>query len=295
MRRWWTAVAVGAGAAVALAGCGTPAGVDGNLVDDWRAMAAPTQFAPVAGACHTTVQDIGYLSGYNPVDCGTTHRVETLHVGTLTGAPAERSTRPAAGSAGVRAARAECDREVNKAVGGEWRAGRLSLAVVFPSTKGWDGGARWFRCDLSEVESVDDPSVVARSGSLKGALTDKAPLAHRCFNPKIVKNDVKEMSPTPCTSKHRAEFVGVFRGPDVPFEQIDANRLRIHKGCQALTASYVKVPNNSDMQYRAGTIFYHPFRTDWRDGNRGVQCFLWVDRNLTRSLKGAGAKGLPVQ
>ncbi|MGW1061250.1 septum formation family protein [Micromonospora sp. NBC_01412] len=295
MRRWWTAVAVGAGAAVALTGCGTPAGVDGDLADDWRAMAAPTQFVPAAGTCHTAFSDVGYLSGYNPVDCGTTHRVETIHVGTLTGPAAELSAPPPAGSAGIKTIRAECDREVNKAVGADWRGGRLFLSTVFPSRQAWEGGARWFRCDLNEVESVDDSSVVPRSGSLKGALTGSSTLVYRCFNPKLVKDDIKSMAPTPCTSKHRSEFVGVYRAPDVAYNQLDKNRLRIHRGCRSLIASYAKVPDNSDLQYRAGTIFYHPSEEEWKDGGRGVQCFLWVDRNLTRSVKGAGAKLLPVQ
>ncbi|WP_320067932.1 septum formation family protein [Micromonospora sp. RTGN7] len=293
MRRWWAVVAVGA--AVALTGCGTPAGIDGDLADDWRAMAAPTQFVPAAGVCHSAFSDVGYLTGYQPVDCGTTHRVETVHVGTLTGAPAERSAPPAVGSAGRKAARTECDRKVDRAVGANWRAGRLAVTTVFPSQQAWEGGARWFRCDLNEVESLDDLTVVPRSGSLKGALTASSTLAHRCFNPKTVKDDVKEMAPTPCTSRHRAEFVGIYRAPDVPFDQIDKNRLRIHKGCQALIASYAKLPNNGDMQYRAGTIFYHPFEEEWKNGNRGVQCFLWVERVLTRSMKGAGARALPIQ
>ncbi|MEU8052609.1 septum formation family protein [Micromonospora haikouensis] len=295
MRRWWTAVAVSAGAALALAGCGTPAGLDGDLADDWRTMAAPTQFVPAAGTCHTVFADVGYLSGYNPVDCATSHRVETLHVGTLTGAAAELSAPPAAGSAGMKAVRAECDREVNKALGADWRAGRLFLSPVFPSRHAWSGGARWFRCDVSEVESVDDPSAVPRTGSLAGALKGASALAHRCFNPKIKKDDVQEMTPVACTRKHRVEFVGVYQAPDISFAQVDKNRMRIHKGCRTLIASYAKVPNNGDLEYRAGTIFYHPFEQEWKDGNRGVQCFLWVDRDLTRSVKGVGTRGLPVQ
>ncbi|MFG1953232.1 septum formation family protein [Micromonospora sp. NPDC048830] len=294
MRRWWTAVAVGATVA-ALAGCGAPGGVDGDLVDDWKGMAAPAPFVPAVGTCHPAVQEVGYLSAYNPVDCGTSHRVETIHVGTVTGAAADRSTPPAAGSAGIKAVRAECDREVNKAVGADWRSGRLFLSTVFPSRQAWKGGARWFRCDLNEVESVDDSSVVPRTASLKGALSGNSPLAHRCFQPKIKNSTVDEMTAVPCTRKHRAEFVGVYQAPDVAFNQIDNNRLRIHRGCRSLIASYVKVPNNGDLEYRAGTIFYHAFEAAWTDGNRGVQCFLWVDRDLTRSLKGAGTKGLPIR
>ncbi|MEU4371078.1 septum formation family protein [Micromonospora chersina] len=295
MRRWWAAVAVGVTAALALGGCGAPAGVDRDLADDWPAFGAPTAFVPESGACHRTIQDVGYLSGYNPVDCATTHRAETLHVGTLTGADAERGAPPRAGSAGARTAHAECTRQVNKAVGADWRAGRLRLSVVFPSALAWTGGARWFRCDLSEVAGLDDGSVTARSGSLRNALKAGSPLALGCFDPKLKKNDVEEMRPVACTAKHHAEFVGVYRFPDISYAEFQRTSLRAHKGCRGLIAKYVKVPNNGDMVYRAGTIIYHPFEEEWNDGDRGVQCFLWVsDRTLTRSLKGGGSKALPV-
>jgi hypothetical protein len=293
MRRRWTAAAAGAGLALALAGCGAPAGLDGDLTDDWRPMDAPAQFVPAAGTCHTAFQDVGYLSGYNPVDCDASHRVETVHVGTMTGDPAEADEPPRSGSAGMRAAHAECDREVAKAVGADWRTGRLSLTVLFPSRQAWGGGARWFRCDLSEVESLDDPSAVPRTGSLKKALTGDSALLHRCFDPDVDEDDVEEMTPVACTKKHRVEFVGVYPAPDLSFDAIDRNEARIHKGCRALVAAYAGVPNDGDLEYRAGTIFYHAYEQEWDNGNRGVQCFLWVDRDLTRSMKGVGTKGLP--
>lgn len=296
MRRWLAAVAMGAVTALAVAGCGAPAGIDRDLVDDWPVPGVPKVFVPTVGTCHRHFQDVGFLSGYNPVDCGQTHRVETVHVGTLTGTNADRSTAPPAGSAGMRAARAECDRKVNRALGADWRSGRLDLGVVFPSPSAWTGGARWFRCDLSETESLDDSSIIPRTGSLKGALAGAADLAHRCFNPKLVKDDIEEMVAVPCAAKHHAEFVGVYQAPDTSYASFDKSGNQLHKRCLALIAKYAKVPNNSDLQYRVGTIFYQPYEQSWKDGNRGVQCFLWIsDRNLTRSVKGAGPKGLPVQ
>lgn len=101
MRRWWTAAVTGALVALALTGC-APAGLDTDLTDDWPALAAAEAFVPEAGVCHLAVQDVGYLSAYNPVDCGESHRAETLYVGTLSGAAAERGTPPPAGSAGMR-------------------------------------------------------------------------------------------------------------------------------------------------------------------------------------------------
>ncbi|MEV1330974.1 septum formation family protein [Micromonospora costi] len=295
MRRWWTAVAVGAATVLGLTGC-APAGLDTELTDDWPAFAAAEAFVPDAGVCHAALQDVGYLSAYNPVDCGQSHRAETVHVGTLSGAAAQRSTPPPSGSAGMRAARAECDRAVDKAVGADWRSGRLGVGVVFPSPAAWTGGARWFRCDVSELQSLDDPAVQLRTGSVRGALTGDSELAHRCFEPKLVKDDIEEMVPASCTARHHAEFVGVYQAPDVTYAQFTDSTLATHKACRTLIAKYTKVPDNSDLQYRAGTIFYHPFEQEWKDGNRGVQCFLWVsDRALTRSLKGAGTKALPVR
>lgn len=296
MRRWWTATAVGVVAALALAGCGAPAGVDRDLADDWPALPAAETFVPEAGACHATVQDVGYLSGYNPIDCAAGHRAETLHVGTLTGPAADRSTPPRTGSTGARTARAECDRRVNTAVGADWRGGRLLLSVVFPSARAWTGGARWFRCDISEVASLDDGGIILHSGSLRDALKPGSALAFGCFNPKLVKDDIEEMRPVACTAKHHAEFAGVYQFPEVSYAQFQKSSVRAHKACRSLIAKYAKVPDNRDLQYRVGTIIYHPLEEEWKNGNRGVQCFLWLsERTLTRSVKGAGGKALPIR
>ncbi|MFC5926722.1 septum formation family protein [Micromonospora vulcania] len=295
MRRWLAAVAAGATVALTLGGCGAPGGVDRNLTDDWPAPVAAQQFVPAAEVCHHTTQQVGYLTGYNPVACTESHRVETLFVGTLSGAGTERSTPPPAGSAGMRAAQAGCDKEVSKAVGADWRSGRLGLTVVLPSPLAWAGGARWYRCDVTELASIDDTSVGLRSGSLRGALTGPAQLAYRCFNPKLVKDDIDEMVPASCTSKHHAEFVGVWQAPDISYDEFNRATKRTHRACQTVIARYAKVPDDSQLDFRAGTIYYQPYEQEWKNGNRGVQCFLWIsDRNLTRSMKSAGTKGLPV-
>ncbi|WP_433120169.1 septum formation family protein [Micromonospora sp. CA-246542] len=295
MRRWLTAIAGGAAVALALAGCGTPTGVDRNLTDDWPAPVAAKQFVPAAGVCHHSFQQVGFLSGYNPMECSEAHRVETIHVGTLTGPAAERGTTPPAGSEGMRAAQAGCEKEVTKAVGGDWRSGRLGLTVVLPSSPAWAGGARWYRCDVTEIASIDDTAVDLRTGSLRGALAGAAPLAYRCFNPKLVKDDIEAMVPVSCTAKHHAEFVGIWRAPDISYAEFNRTTKRTHRACQSVTAKYAKVPDDSKLDFRAGTIYYQPYEQEWKNGNRGVQCFLWIsDRNLTRSMRNAGDKGLPI-
>ncbi|SCF48058.1 Septum formation [Micromonospora matsumotoense] len=296
MRRCGTAVATVAAAALALAGCVTPAGVDRDLTDEWPALAVPQVFVPTEGVCHTGVQDVGYLSGGNPVDCAGTHHTETMHVGILTGAPAGLTAPPATGSPAVRAVRAECDREVRREIGADWRAGRLGLTVVLPSAQGWTGGARWFRCDLGEISSIDEPGIRPRTGSLRGALADDTGLGLGCFNPKVTRDDVRAMKAVSCTAPHHAEFVGVWQAPDVSYAEFRRTADRTHRGCLGLIARHTGVPDNGDLKLRAGSIYYHPVEREWRSGNHGVQCFLWLsDRTLTRTLKNAGPHSLPLR
>lgn len=296
MRRWLRAGALAGVASLALAGCGVPAGTDGDLADDWPALAQPVVFQPADGTCHLDVTEVGHLTSYHPLDCGKPHRAETVHVGTLTGEHAERGTPPPVGSPARRAAFAECEKAANRALGADWRSGRTKVFTVFPSTPGWQGGARWFRCDVAEVSSVEDPIVKDRIGSLKGALTGDSPIALRCFDAKLVGDDIDEMAPVSCTSRHDAEFVGVYRDTSASHAAMAADNDRIHRRCLSLVASYARIPDDGDLRYRSGTIYFHPDEQEWRDGNRAVRCFLWIsDGTLTRSAKGGGTKTLPIR
>lgn len=56
------------------------------------------------------------------------------------------------------------------------------------------------------------------------------------------------------------------------------------------------MPNDGDLKFRAGSIYYGPAERDWRNGNHTVQCFLWLtDRTLTRSLRNTGPRSLPLR
>ncbi len=293
MRRWLTGIALGTVVTLALAGCTTPAGIDGDLSDDWAPMAAAEVFTPDPGTCHTQVLDVGYVGAYDPVACDQPHRVETLHVGALTSD--DGATPPAVGSAPMRTAFTECNRQVRTALGADWRSARVWLSVVFPSPAAWGGGARWFRCDVTELRGLDNPDPVLRKTSMAGALSGTSPLQHGCFNAKTSGDKVTEMVAVKCTARHRAEFVGVWTAPKGSYKAFLDNADRAHRACRSLIAKFAKLPDDNNVQYRAGTIFYHPAEDDWRNGNRGVQCFLWSsERVLTRSMKGAGSRALPI-
>jgi hypothetical protein len=296
MRRWLTALALVGTATLVLSGCSRPAGVDGNLTDDWAAVGQPKVFVPKAATCHPRFQETGYLNAYQPVDCGQRHQTETAYVGSFRGADAEQAAPPAAGSAAMRAADRDCDKRVSDFVGANWRAGRLAMIIVPPSKPGWTGGAHWYRCDLVEIDGLDNAEFVDRTGSLKGALTGGSPLAHGCFTPKVSNEEVQAMQAVACTKPHRSEFVGIYTAPDVGYDIFEKDADRIHRGCYSAIARFTKVPNDGNIDGRVGSIYYYPSESEWKAGNRGVQCFLWMeDRNLTRSLKGTGTKGLPLR
>ncbi|GAB3140864.1 hypothetical protein GCM10027290_12430 [Micromonospora sonneratiae] len=294
MRRWLTTIALGGVTALALTACGNPAGVDGDLTNNWAALGEAKIFVPAADTCHAEEGD-GSLRSYKPIDCGQSHKTETLYIGTFTGSATSRESPPSNDSDEMRTARQECHTKVTEAVGGDWRGARLSLSVVLPSEQAWTGGARWFRCDISEVESLDDDDVVARTSSVKGALSSTSELAHTCFTPKLAGSALDSMTPVACTAKHRSEFVGIYTAPDGTFDAMKANSTQTHRQCLSVVASYAKVPNDGDLKYRAGTIYYYPSRSDWEAGERGIKCFVWVSsRDLTGSVKDAGTKGLPI-
>ncbi|MFC4146913.1 septum formation family protein [Micromonospora mangrovi] len=298
MRRWRGA----AGAAlitVVLAGCGTPAGTDGDLTDDWRPVGRATQFSPKVGDCQLSADPSSYLTGYQPVECAKTHLVETFHLGTFTGALAARPTPPPLGSAAIRPAFAECDATATAFVGGDWRGARLALQVVPPSPAGWTGGSRWFRCDLFELAAVEggtrisrpDDYPVERRGTLRDALKGPSPLAYGC----LTEDESGDFAQTTCDKGHEYEYVGAWTVPDGRFADADRHEESIHAGCRTLVARYAKVPVDGKLRYRAGTSFLLPAEEAWNRGDRGVRCFFWSGgEKLTRSIKGGGTKALPI-
>ncbi|MCW6008574.1 septum formation family protein [Micromonospora sp. CPCC 205371] len=293
MRRWAFVVVV----VLFAAGCGGPAGTDGSLVDDWSAQAEPKVFVPAAETCHPISSEgsTTYLVTYNPVDCGESHSSETVHVGQFGGANASGSKPPGTSSPIARTAFNECDAKATEYVGAPWRSGRLYLTVMLPSNAAWSGGARWFRCDLSEIPDLESNNFVRRTASLRGTLKAGSPLAHGCYQPVMKGDDVDVMKRVDCGQAHRAEFVGVWAAPETPYADFEKNDERTHRGCLGVVASYAKVSNDGNMKYRAGTIFYYPTEYEWGWGDRGVKCFMWSDRDLKKSIKGAGPSGLPIR
>jgi hypothetical protein len=284
--------------ALLLGACSNPAGVDGNLVNDWKAMPEAVIPTPPAEACYNqTTDDPGSVTKWPaPVDCATTHTVETAYVGTFAGEEAERSSPPSSGSAGRRAAYEKCAAEAKTYLGEDWRTGRLDLFVVLPIALHWQGGARWYRCDLMEYKDLDDYQVVLRTASLKGALAGDRPVGLGCITVTVnASNQIDRMTPAACDSAHNGEFAGVFELPDGPYptDRTAASKARLD-GCGKVVATYAALPSDASLQDRIGWIATPFNEVEWGLGNRGVRCYAHSADPLNRTIKGAGPSALPI-
>jgi Septum formation len=280
-----------------LAACGNPPGTDGNLANNWKVMPDAVIPTPASQVCYDiTTEDPATVTKWpTPVDCGAAHTVETAYVGTFTGAEAERSSPPTSGSPGRRAAFEQCAAEAKGFLGDDWRTGRLDLFLVLPIALHWQGGARWFRCDLLEYKDLNDYEVVKRTGSLKGGLSGERAVGLGCFTVVVNSNNqVDQMNAVACSAPHTAEFAGVYDLPDTPYptDRAAAARARLD-GCGPVVAAYAGVPNDSNLTYRIGWIAFGFSEVDWGLGNRGVRCYGNKANNITGSIKGIGPSGLP--
>ena len=138
--------------------------------------------------------------------------------------------------------------------------------------------------------------VSAASLTLDGALEGPSPLDLTCYQvTATAAGAISRMAPMSCTAKHNSEFVGVFVAPaGVTYPKSGEDWEKLHSRCRAVVAAYAKVPNDANLRYRTGTVAVPNTEDDWISGNRGVRCYLYVNAgSFTRSLRGAGVKGLP--
>ncbi|GLW30255.1 septum formation family protein [Actinoplanes regularis] len=284
------------------AGCGNPGNVDGDLTNNWAAMAPATGFEPKADTCHmANFASTGPRATYEVVNCAMPHRTETVYVGEYTGQAATADQPPSEASAGAHKAYEICDQKTSAYVGGPWRTARLWIGVTHPSPAAWAGGSRWFRCEVVELDSIEDNgALVERKGSLRNVLATDAGARLRlsCYAVSLDSSGaIDTMGPASCGAKHNAEFAGVWKAPaDLSYPKGDEAWERFHDGCRSVVADYIGVPDDKNLEYRTGVVSLPGNSDVWAQGDRGVRCYFWLDgAALTSSLKGKGPKALPVQ
>ncbi|MEV4412029.1 septum formation family protein [Catellatospora sp. NPDC049609] len=271
---------------LALTGCapGLPEQADGKLVDDWAPMAAATGWEPQVGECLGGAPVEVAMRSAPVVDCAETHYGEVVHVGRFT-ADAYPGPKQKA------AALAECDTKAKAYLGRPWGDARLELRVSTPRTDTWESGARWFRCEVSEIKTYDDDSSFAtRTGSLKGAVP--AALLAGCVVVHEQGDDIAQMEDVPCSKPHHAEYVGVFRAAaTAPYPTSERQWNTIHAGCQALKGKFLGV-SASQARYYAGIASVRN-ESDWKSGDHAVRCAVSWDKKISKSVRGSKGKGIP--
>lgn len=271
---------------MALGGCSVTAG-DGDLVDDWAVLPSASARVPPGEACYDTsgfARKERVPDHYRTVDCAGPHGVETFHVGRL---PDTVTTIPAAASGGRWAAFEACEAPARVFLGGDWFTARLYLTLHLPTVEQWTAGARWFTCQLTETLHVTTGEVVQRSGSLRGALTGAAALAHRCTSVLgATETSWNDMVAVDCAQPHDAEFAGAFKVPGTTMPTGQAQREPVLDECWNVVARHL---GGTADGIRVGYIPWGLNADDWTVGDRYVRCFAWSsEKKTTGSMKGLG-------
>lgn len=299
MRRWFVGPVLGGAAALLLAGCGAPAGSDGNLVDDWATMSEPAVRRPVVGTCYTgpaaATSDIE-PPALTSVPCTASHLSETVHVGDVTGDDAAGSRLP---TSALRKAFADCDAAVKQYLGDDWRTGRLELMLIPATDRQWEGGGRFYRCDLATVAD-EGGKIVTQQASVKDGLRGEKPLAVRCANDSgDSEKSVDRIAFVDCAEKHTAEFTGIYTVTPAgrPYPKGDELTKIFLAGCEQLAAKYLGVAAKNIADGLAWLTWGQSEKA-WNLGNQSVRCYVGVfDRKKPirggATLKGLGTKPIP--
>lgn len=252
-------------------------------------MAEPTGWEPAAGACFAEFNVQAHRATYNPIDCAKDHRYETVLIGQFTGDAAKLDAPPRAGSPEMKAAWADCDAKTTSFLGGEWRNGKIWIGISIPSNGNWDGGARWYQCQVAAREDLWE-SAVNSSKSLKGEFASDSTLKYGCYQHD---KDADEIAKA-CNEAHNAEYTGFIK-VDYAWDDLKNHDDEFFKKCWSNIAQYAGVPDDSNIKYRTGVSIKWPERADWEAGDTTIRCYMWLgSEKKTRSIKGAGNGGLPI-
>ncbi|MFF5232887.1 septum formation family protein [Dactylosporangium sp. NPDC000521] len=295
-----------AGVLPGASGCGLRvAGTDGDLVDDWRPLAAPKFDLPAVGTCLGTTSKAPFDPRYtaaSPIECDRSHTLEVVLIGTVEGNAGQASEPPKPGSEGFQASYTACGKAVNEYVGGEWHTGMLGIDVRQPTSQAWQGGLRDYICSVFSLSDAYGVMQLA-SGSLKGALTGAAPKAIRCLTAVGTTkdgwwDDMSALTPVDCAQPHEAEFAGTIQvGPTAgTLPAPDVMRKRSLDPCWEVVAKFVGLTGDQlDARDEFGAAWDGMDKDQWEAGDPYQRCFALFrpGKKARATVKGLGKQAFP--
>ena len=224
------------------------------------------------------------------VDCTASHTVEVYYIGQAD-ADLIRQDHKAKGDDKTIAdnlmyaqVRIACGDFASVQLGGNWHSGRVAVVAnwVDPARDGF------FGCALAQVADPAGKHFVARTASLKGALSGSGAdsLAAGCVD--------ANGTYVACDQVHLSEYVGWYTitPANAPF---DAKGLQaaVTKGCGDLVGKYLGQPPGP-VRSDVTTAYVGPTTaTDWLGSDQTYACYARAATNVRASIRNLGTRPLP--
>ncbi len=227
--------------------------------------------APTLGACYKLKpSDTEKSSNISePVPCSTPHTAQTFAVGTLPDTTGQDYRAPGHGKWIF----PTCERAFEKFLGlDESMAMRIQLSWAWfrPSERGWEKGARWYRCDVvgGTAESTTYGVLPATAKGLFAARPPEQWMT--CAQGETVLKSKK----LPCTQKHNWRAVTTIKlgNPKDAYPGDRLSEVRTRDFCSDSVGAWMNYP----VEYDFGYTWFH--EAEWQAGNRRSVCWAKTDR-----------------
>lgn len=236
-----------------------------------RQTAADRTKPPTLGACYRLdPEDVSRSSNASdPVSCRGPHTTETFATGTLPESVGDDHDSRELG----RWVHPTCQSAYEKFLGVDESLAlrvQLSWAWFRPSQRGWDKGARWYRCDL-----VGGPTGAATYADLpetgRAMFRAKPPEQWvTCARGASVQGGTK----VPCSADHDWRAVTTIKLGDArdPYPGDRLVQVRSRDFCSDSVGAWMNYP----VDYAYGYTWFH--EAEWQAGNRRSVCWAKTDR-----------------
>jgi hypothetical protein len=236
-----------------------------------RETAADKTSPPKLGACYRlTPKDTDAKSNASaPVSCSKPHTSETFAIGELPASTGKTYASPKHGKWIF----PRCEKAFEKFISvDESLAMRVQLSWAWfrPSERGWDKGARWYRCDL-----VGGPATATSYADLpttaKGLFRAKPPEEWLTCAQGA---SVLESKKVACAERHDWRAVSTIKvgGPADAYPGDRFVQVRSRDYCSDAVGAWMNYP----VGYEFGYTWFHA--AEWQAGNRRSVCWAKTDR-----------------